>query len=91
MIRRSGNLFIQVPFFIARAYNGTMHKLIEKFIKPPVLIPRENGPAYACFNRLQFWLYPELCTAQFSEAIANCSDEQREKQIKLFDAYFRGK
>lgn len=65
-----------------------LNVLLKSIVNPPALIQREGKPPYASFNRYQFWLYPELCKQQASEALSYCPPAQQVRQRALLEAYF---
>jgi len=62
-------------------------KILERIVQKPRLLVR-NGVPYTCFNRVQAWIYPELCKKQFNEALKHLNREQQVEQRKIAKVTF---
>jgi len=63
-------------------------RILKALVAPPVLVSREGKPPFASFNKLQFWAHPDLCTAQFEEAMRHCPEDVAVKARAFVQAYF---
>jgi hypothetical protein len=65
-----------------------MKDLLKSFFGKPIIEIR-NGKPYTSFNKIQAYLYPEICKRNFDEVTKSCTIDSREFQRGIFNTCVR--
>ncbi|MBC8739723.1 hypothetical protein F6X40_23710 [Paraburkholderia sp. UCT31] len=66
---------------------SVISNIFRHLVGKPLMEVR-GGKPIATFNKLQFWVYPELCRVQMHEALSHCDERSRVFQMAWAKAHF---
>jgi hypothetical protein len=61
-----------------------------KFLSKPEIWLGPSGKRNASFNKIQYWLYPEICKEQAKQCISDCPPEMAPRQRQILQWHFPG-